>query len=76
MPSDKMDIFPCDGTGVLDELVENEERSALYSAIKKLPEEYRKALWLKYFEDMPSKDVALAMNKTVYSVNGIIKRAK
>ncbi len=76
MPSEEMEEMLPAGTGILEELVENEERSALYSAMKKLPEEYKKALWLKYFEEMPSKDVALAMNKTVYSVNGIIKRAK
>jgi RNA polymerase sigma-70 factor (ECF subfamily) len=75
-PAEDMEVLAGTHPDVLDEMILAEERDKLHRALQKLPEDYRKALLFRYFEDMSAKDIALAMNKTVLGVNGIIKRAK
>ncbi len=38
--------------------------------------EYRQALWLAYFEDLSTPEIARIMKKSVSSVEHLIRRAK
>lgn len=68
--------FAQEGSTALEECVREEEKHLLHGALQRLPEEYRRVLWLKYGEDMSVKEIALAMNRTNHSVNGLLKRAR
>jgi RNA polymerase sigma-70 factor (ECF subfamily) len=46
------------------------------SAVRNLPEKQRTAVILKYYEEMPVKDIAEIMEKTVSSVESLLVRAK
>ncbi len=58
------------------QLLTKERDRKLYEGLSKLKEEYRQALWLRYFEEMDNKSIATVMKKTVYSVEHLLKRAK
>ena len=75
IPTEDLAEYP-NGSNVLEEYVRDEEKSLVRGAMQRLPEEYRKVLWLKFFDNMSAKEIALAMNRTNHSVNGLLKRAK
>lgn len=51
-------------------------REALHAAIAKLPEEFREALELKYFDDLAYDDIAVALNISVSLAKIRVFRAK
>jgi len=51
-------------------------RQALHKAIGGLPQEFREALELKYFEDLPYEDIAKALDITVSLAKVRVFRAK
>lgn len=53
-----------------------EEKQVLYRCMLRLQSEFRRVLWLKYFEEMSANEIATAMGKTKSSVNHLILRAK
>jgi RNA polymerase sigma-70 factor (ECF subfamily) len=59
-----------------DELIRSESRRELYDAMRDLPEDYRNALYLAYFEDMSHEDIARIMHKTKKQVYNLIFRGK
>ncbi len=54
----------------------DEEKQTLHRCLMRLKPEYRRVLWLKYFEDMSAAEIATAMGKSVFSVNHLVKRGK
>jgi len=51
-------------------------RQALHKAISGLPEEFRDALEMKYFDDLPYEDIATALDITVSLAKVRVFRAK
>ncbi len=51
-------------------------KQALYQAIAGLPEEFREALEMKYFDDLAYEDIAAALNITVSLAKVRVFRAK
>lgn len=58
------------------EYFQSEEKKSLHRCLVRLKPEYRRVLWLDYFEEMPASEIARAMGKTVYGVNHLVRRAK
>lgn len=59
-----------------DELIREESRRELYEAMSMLPDDYRNALYLVYFEDMSHDEVARVMHKTKKQVYNLVFRGK
>lgn len=59
-----------------DELLKEESRRELYSAMARLPVDYRNALYLIYFEDMSHEETARVMHKSVKQVYNLVFRGK
>lgn len=60
----------------LSELIREEEKGMLHSAMQRLKEEYRQVLLLRYFEGMTAEEIGAVMKRSNHSVNGLLKRAK
>lgn len=56
--------------------LQTERQRALHAALGKLPPDYAEVLWLTYFEELPSKEIARIMKKSVHSVDVTRARAK
>lgn len=61
---------------LLESYIKKEEQLELYRGLMMLKEEYRIALWLTYFEDLPVKEVARIMDRSEASVKHLINRGK
>ncbi|MBQ7500418.1 MAG: RNA polymerase sigma factor [Clostridia bacterium] len=59
-----------------NEYIREERKIALHRALGQLKAEYRQVLWLFYFEEMPAKEIALIMKKSVHSVETLTYRAR
>ena len=55
---------------------ESKEENAVYLALRALPEKYRIVLQLFYFEDMPIKQIATALNMKETTVKVQLKRGR
>lgn len=61
----------------LEENFLHEERKIiLHRSMQSMKTEYRQALWLAYFEDLSTPEIARIMKKSVSSVEHLIRRAK
>lgn len=66
-----------DEEAALEQAYLREERKiALHRAMRSLKPAYRQALWLVYFEDMPYKEAATVMGKTVHAAEALTGRAR
>ena len=70
-------------TAVLDENIPSErfefatdEQNDIADAVRKLPEKYRAAIWLHYFEDMPAKQVAKVLGERESTVRSQLMRGR
>lgn len=61
---------------ILTDYVKKEEYHMLYDAIDSLKEEYRTALYLKFFSQMEVEQIAKAMKKSPKQVYNLLSRAK
>lgn len=61
------------GDPATDRLLEAE---LVQATLARLPQEYRRAMELRYLEELPVAEVAKTMNKTVKSVESILVRAR
>lgn len=57
-------------------IFENEEKRALYDALGQLNGDYRRVLYLKYFEELSVKDIAKLLKKTPKQVTDMLYNAK
>jgi RNA polymerase sigma-70 factor (ECF subfamily) len=53
-----------------------EQRESLWAKVAELPDGQRKALWLRYAEDMSVKEIATAMDKSQVCVKVLLYRAR
>jgi RNA polymerase sigma-70 factor (ECF subfamily) len=51
-------------------------KQALHNAIAQLPEEFREALEMKYFDDLPYEDIATSLGITLSLAKVRVFRAK
>ena len=56
--------------------IKEERKIILHRALGKLKSEYRQVLWLIYFEDFSTKQVAAVMKKSVHSIETLVYRAR
>ena len=56
--------------------IKEERKIALHRALGKLKPEYHQVLWLIYFEDFSTKEVAFLMKKSVHNVETLVYRAR
>lgn len=54
----------------------DEEKQVLHRCLLRLRPEFRRVLWLKYFEKMSANEMATAMGKTKSGINHLVIRAK
>lgn len=60
----------------LEAIIADERKIALHHALDELYIEYRRALYLLYFEDLSVKDIALLLNKKPRQISDMIYNAK
>ncbi len=53
-----------------------DEQNDIADAIRKLPEKYRAAIWLHYFEDMPVKQAAKALGERESTMRSRLMRGR
>ena len=53
-----------------------EEKKLLHRAMARLDEPYRQALWLHYFEEMRTKEIAVILHKSPGAVDALLYRAR
>lgn len=56
--------------------IREERKVYIHRALMKLKSEYRQVLWLIYFEELSSKEVAFIMKKSAHSVETLAYRAR
>jgi len=66
----------CTENDLLSEFIRKEEYSSLYDALESLKDEYRMVLYLKYFEQMETEQIAKVLKKTSKQVYNLIARAR
>ncbi|MBP5490124.1 MAG: sigma-70 family RNA polymerase sigma factor [Lachnospiraceae bacterium] len=60
---------------VEERCMRDEEKKELYRAMRNLKPEYRRVLWLKYFESMSVDEIALVIGRSRHSVYHLSERA-
>ena len=58
------------------EILKTEQNRMLYEALRSIPEDYRQALHLTYFENMSNDEVAVVLDKNKKQVYNLITRGK
>ena len=69
-------ILLSDGTDVEREYLRTEQRIALHRAMRKLSPDYFQVLYLMYFEELDTAEIAAVMHKTKRQVGDLLYRAK
>ncbi len=59
-----------------EELDLEEEKKLILKSLQKLKEEYKEVLIMKYLDEMSTKEIAQAIDKTVNNVRVLLHRAK
>ncbi|MBR5423137.1 MAG: sigma-70 family RNA polymerase sigma factor [Clostridia bacterium] len=54
----------------------NEKSRALHMCLAGLKSEYHQVLWLYYFDELPAKEIAVVMKKSVHNVETLLYRAR
>ena len=65
-----------DDTDLEAQLLLDEQKAALNTALKQLPEDMQQALYLIYFEDLSYKEAAVVMKKTEKQMDNLLYRGK
>lgn len=77
--------FPARETGIYETDAEDspeeaylktERQRALHTALKTMPQNYAEVLWLTYFEELTSVEIARILHKSVHNVDVMRARAK
>ena len=59
-----------------ERVIKSDEAKALYKVLDRLNEDYRKALWLVYVEDMSYTEAGRVLGKSTKQIENIVYRAK
>lgn len=70
------DVPHAHGQTVAEAAMQEEETSQVLQAMKRLKEEYREVLMMRYLDEMSIKEIALALDKTTINVRVLLHRAK
>lgn len=77
LPIESLYNEPSDASATLEEsVIAEEEKRRLYNALDKLPDDYKTAMHLVYFEGMSYEEAARIMQKDKKQIENIIYRAK
>lgn len=76
VPLEMVSDLPDEQQAYEDAFIKEEQKKILYSAIKKLKNEYRQVLWLIYFEGFSNKEVSAVMKKSVHAIETLAYRAR
>jgi RNA polymerase sigma-70 factor (ECF subfamily) len=71
-----MEIYLSDETELEQAYIREEHKLILHRALKKIPIDYRQAIWLVYFEDMSNDEAARAMKKSSRQIRNLLYRGK
>ena len=61
---------------LVDEIIANEEKRELYLALESLNVDYRRVLYLRYFEDLSVADIAKLLGKKPKQITDMLYNAK
>ncbi len=75
-PIEEMDNYISDGKSLEQAYITEESKKVLHSALAKLTPDYRRVLWLVYFEDFSNHEVAVVMKKNDRQIKNLLYRAK
>ena len=75
-PPEEVTLLSTQEQDAAREYFADEERQALHRCLLRLRPDFRRVVWLKYFETMSANEMATAMGKTTSSINHLIIRAK
>lgn len=64
------------GAGQLDGLIDDERRQALAAAVRELPEQMRRCLALRLYQELSYREIAIAMRLSVETVKAHLARAR
>ncbi|MBQ8896287.1 MAG: RNA polymerase sigma factor [Clostridia bacterium] len=77
IPIESLYNEPSDNSKTLEEtVIAEEEKRKLYAAMDKLPDDYKTAMHLVYFEGLSYEEAAKVMDKNKKQIENIIYRAK
>jgi len=77
IPIESLYNEPSDNNKTLEEtVIAEEEKRRLYAAMDKLPDDYKTAMHLVYFEGLSYEEAAKVMDKNKKQIENIIYRAK
>lgn len=62
--------------GVEEQYLKSEEKIAVHRALGRVSPEYRQALWLSYFEELPNGEIARVTGRSKRQVENLLYRAK
>ncbi len=68
--------FENDEEGYLEQILSDERKITLHCALDELIPEYRRALYLCYFEDMAVNEIAILLNKRPTQISDMLYNAK
>ena len=75
-PIEEMDNYISDGKCLQEAYITEENKKTLHSTLAKLAPDYRRVLWLVYFEDFSNREVAVIMKKNDRQIKNLLYRAK
>lgn len=76
MSIEEMDNCISDGKNLQEAYITEENKKALHSTLAKLTPDYRRVLWLVYFEDFSNCEVGVIMKKNDRQIKNLLYRAK
>ncbi len=69
-------FYISDNIDIEAEYIRSEQKMIVNNAMKALKKEYAQVLYLKYFEDLRSEDIAQIMDKSKRQISDLLYRAK
>ena len=76
MPTDEISELADEAQRIEEDYIADESRRALHSAIGKLGEDARAAVYLVFFEELSYEDAARVLGKNKKQIDNLIYRAK
>ncbi len=72
----ELEVNTADTFNLENEFLKSEDKRALFSALKRLPQNYCEVLYLVYFEDFKVKTVAKILKKSPHATETLLYRAR
>ena len=60
----------------LSEMIDNQEKETLYRALSQINENYRKVLYLRYFDNLSTKEIASLLKCSPKKVSDMLYNGK